>query len=365
MSLLVPIPTLRCAMLALAALGACVPSQPPCATPQSTCDAAFPDDAGDAGDAAGIVEDAGAEVDSGSGDGGSASLSDEGGVIGQSGDQGGADAGCAACPTEAPYCDDGSCVTCIQDAQCGRGVCIQRVCEDCRSDGDCEQPDAARCSEQACVACETSAHCAHLDATPLCDQGLCVECIGDDSSACGNAPTGAPYVCDVLTRTCSKSQTRRSAGLCEPCIADEQCGAGQLCVVQRFDEAHDTPDQGERDVGYYCFHREDYEAPSAPNGTCANVVPFVDTQAARTSIAGVEATICGLAVTTCPAYTRFSAEPCAGLDDDASCGDPRFDDSFCREAMTSTFRCTTPCGSDDDCDVGSSCNSTLPSFCSL
>jgi hypothetical protein len=151
--------------------------------------------------------------------------------------------------------------------------------------------------------------------------------------------------------------------LCEACVSDEQCGSGQLCVLQKFDD----PDNGEQDVGWFCVYREDASEENEPNGSCANIPPFFSTLPGSTSIGGTSATVCGLAVTTCPAYRDFRSTPCAGTDDGASCGDPRFNDGYCREAgmSTSTFRCTTPCGSDDDCDSLFECTDTIPKYCSL
>jgi hypothetical protein len=170
-------------------------------------------------------------------------------------------------------------------------------------------------------------------------------------------------VCDVLARTCS-AETRRSAGLCDPCVSDEQCGSDQLCVMQRFDEVGDA--EGEVDVGYFCFWREDADEPNAPSDDCANTPPFVDTRAGSESISGVEATVCGLAVTTCAGYRDYRTKNCSGLDDDASCGDPRFEsDGYCEMFSAETYRCTTPCLSEDDCDPGSTCPETAPKFCSL
>jgi len=324
---------------------------------------------GDAPDgSAGDDAQAGSGGDSGTGGvgGSGGSSGDAGGEGGTPGGQGGDGGACGACPSESPHCAQGSCVECVGDEHCDDGVCIDGSCEACRSDLDCKEPAASRCtSAHACAPCTQHAQCEHLEDTQLCVEGSCVQCTSEDRTACGTSAGGTSYVCDVQARSCSTTATRRSAGLCEACVSDEQCGTGQLCVLQRFDEAGDTPDDGEQDVGWFCLYREDSTEPNAPAGDCANLAPYVDTLSASVSISGTEATVCALRVTTCPAYRHFSAQTCAGVEDDASCGDARFSDGLCEMLSASTFRCTTPCGSNDDCKSGFECTSTEPSYCSL
>jgi hypothetical protein len=134
--------------------------------------------------------------------------------------------------------------------------------------------------------------------------------------------------------------------------------------MQYFDEVGDDPDMGALEVGYFCFERED----AAGGGTCANGRPYVDTQTGITSIGGVEATVCGLALTTCSAYKDYLSKPCADANDNSSCGDSRFEsDAYCRVlAAPSMYRCTTPCSSALDCRAGYFCNTNVvPSACSL
>jgi hypothetical protein len=147
-------------------------------------------------------------------------------------------------------------------------------------------------------------------------------------------------------------------------VSDAQCKAGQLCVMQTYDDPGDAPNGGELEVGYFCFWRQD--SAGVPGGDCGNARPFVDTRPSATSIDGVQATVCGLAVTTCAGYAQFRSEPCTGPDDDTACGDARFSqDGYCEQFSVGMFRCTTPCLSDDDCDVGTTCNSSPPKYCNL
>jgi hypothetical protein len=123
-------------------------------------------------------------------------------------------------------------------------------------------------------------------------------------------------------------------------------------------------------VGNFCFWRKD---ASGPNNNCLNVRPFVGVKLAQTSMDKATADICGLRVTTCPGYEAFSQVNCEstqtpGTGDDALCGfpHPNTPDGYCRQDLSSNFRCTLPCGSDDDCLTGFTCNtSVVPAVCTL
>ena len=211
--------------------------------------------------------------------------------------------------------------------------------------------------------CTDHSECGHIEGQPVCDGGECVACTGTRYESCGTSDSGKRYVCDSLSRSCTQ-QERASAGLCESCVSDAHCGAGQLCVMQKYDEPTDA--EGAVDVGYFCFWREDSTEPGAPNGDCVNARPYVGTRAGSQSIDGVEATICGLAVTTCAGYRDYRSKTCADPTDDAACGDERFaSDGYCRTFTTGSYRCTTPCLSAEDCDSGSTCPASPPKFCSL
>lgn len=318
-------------------------------------------------DGGGTAGSAGTSADAG-GSGGQGGTGESGGG-GDSGTSGSPDkdAGgqCPGCPAQQPHCDAGACVQCVNDDHCPDGVCVSGSCVECEDNSDCTQLDAARCSSRQCVPCRASGDCQHFAETPLCRAGSCVRCTSSDYHLCGTNAAGIPRVCESATATCT-TQLEHSAGLCDPCISDAQCKPGQLCVMQTYDDPSDTPDRGELEVGRFCFWREDSAEPNGPAGDCANAQPFVDTRAGATSVDGVQAAVCSLRVTTCIGYKHYSSQSCTGPDNDSACGDPNYAlDAYCEQFSSGTYRCTTPCGSNDDCDIGFTCNAGPPKFCNL
>jgi hypothetical protein len=374
-----PIPPAAFALLVIATapLNACVPGgrdTTATATATSTADGAI-DGAGSGG------KDSGAGGRGGSGGAGKPADSGAGGVEGgvtpadagadaAAGSSGaaatdgaaGTGSGCTSCPSDFPHCSFQQCVQCNDDEHCAKGVCEDNTCVPCRAEADCSDPAAPRCSNNQCSACIANGDCLRFATTPVCSEGNCVQCDGDDYEACGSNATGTALVCDTLTQSCSTA-LEHSANLCDPCITDAQCQPGQLCVQQTYDDPNDTPDKGEQNVGHFCFWREDSTQTNAPGGTCANAVPFFATRTV-TSIDGAQATVCGLRATTCTGYKHYSSKPCASPADDATCGDPRFpSDGQCDQAATDTYLCTTPCLSELDCKPGATCSAT--NVCSL
>lgn len=69
------------------------------------------------------------------------------------------------------------------------------------------------------------------------------------------------------------------------------------------------------------------------------------------SIDGQVATVCGLAVNSCPARTEFRTQDCApeGTPDDSLCGVNPPEDAKCAHFSTSSYRCSMRCLSFDDC----------------
>ena len=269
-----------------------------------------------------------------------------------------------ACAADTPVCDAPThrCVPCNADADCAARaatpVCDapRHACVACNADADCTSLTAPECDLAAhtCGPCTADTACAARPGATVCGGGACVECTSADRSACG------PNVCDVTAHACS-ALPAGATGLCQTCVSDAQCRTGQLCVPMTFD----TP---ARPVGSYCLWRLDASGAGAPNGDCFAVRPYVRALPAATSLDGVPATVCGLAVTTCPAMNDFRTANCMTLDaaGDARCGAAGFADGVCRAAGPTTNLCTVECLSDLDCGTGSACDTTVtPRVCRL
>lgn len=283
------------------------------------------------------------------------------------------DAGpCGVCAATTPFCDTSmatpTCVECLSETDCDAPnlACVAGSCEACDGNEDCTTPGASSCdtTSHTCVSCTVDADCDHLTATTVCDTtgvaGVCVECNGDDESACGAT------VCDVAAMTCTDTPAN-SAGLCESCISDRQCNAGQVCVAMTWDD----PATGAADpvaVGQYCLWRRDATEAGAPMGSCAsNGRPYAATDMV-TTVSGAAETVCTLAVSTCEALSDYRTTNCMTLDGagDARCGVDARADGFCRALDAVTNRCTVQCTSDDDCRPGVTCNTGVsPPVCRL
>jgi hypothetical protein len=242
------------------------------------------------------------------------------------------------------------------------------TCVQCLTNQHCPA-SAPLCANQTCGKCIDDSPCADHAGTPVCDTssdptfgGSCVKCTGMKYAACGKGAGAKPVVCNSLTRTCAAATvTEHSAGLCDSCLSDAQCGDQELCVKQTFGSPA-------VDVGYFCFWRKD--GSGVPAGNCLNVRPFVGGKLGQTSIDATTADICGLRATTCPAYKDYSSKNCtgSGSGDNSLCDDTHASspDGYCTQDTSNNWRCTTPCLSDDDCSVGSSCNTGVtPKVCSL
>jgi hypothetical protein len=189
----------------------------------------------------------------------------------------------------------------------------------------------------------------------------CVQCTGKKYAACGKLE-GADLVCDSDSHRCSTDTTAKSAGLCQPCIADAQCEAGQLCAQQMY--------KGKL-VGNFCFWKQgDTESKAPKDCTVEKNRPYVNVAEDVVSVDGEVATLCTLAaVTTCVALNQYRTKDCAlaGVPDDENCGFASGEDSMCVPfGSLGSYLCTTACGSDYDCKPGFSCNATTnPDTCTL
>lgn len=118
------------------------------------------------------------------------------------------------CPPSYPNCNN--------DEQCNvegqpAGVCVNNLCQECGSDGDCKSgfkcdtstPGANRCVPSA--ECSSNAQCQDGKA---CVAGKCQACVGDNQ--------------------CGANEECRN-GACTPnvCTADEDCTNGRSCVDGR------------------------------------------------------------------------------------------------------------------------------------
>ena len=153
-------------------------------------------------------------------------------------------------PTD--YCDPNTftCVECLTDGHCRfndvcdvahgnvcRDPCFNGncrpgqicdtqidVCVDCLTDAECDGGELCHPTLRECVECTSNADCALAPNQPFCDtaDNECVGCLSDGDCAMGEVCY--PY----QGRFCATPTNR---GICEPCIADGECGgADDLCI---------------------------------------------------------------------------------------------------------------------------------------
>jgi len=184
----------------------------------------------------------------------------------------------------------------------------------------------------------------------VCDTkaGECVQCTGTDYASCG-MDTGTPLVCDSLKRTCTTGK-EHDADLCKACVSDANCKAGELCVLERYSN---------KDVGYFCFWKQGDMANGAPADCFTTGHPYAGTLANATSVDGEKADICSLRSSTCTAVSQVSSKNCkpGAVPDNSLCGFDSPNDAKCDQVGISTnFRCTMTCVSDEDCPGVVKCN---------
>ena len=149
--------------------------------------------------------------------------------------------------------------------------------------------------------------------------------------------------------------------LCQPCVSDAQCPAGELCYQEQFNGGP---------VGYFCFYKQGDTANGAPANCFANGRPYAKPETTAISIDGDAATLCTLRASTCTALNQYSSKDCAptGTPQDALCGFSPGTDSKCAETSTGSgvYRCTTVCGGNEDCRTGFTCNTgAIPPVCTM
>ncbi|HTV17383.1 MAG TPA: hypothetical protein VMG12_01890 [Polyangiaceae bacterium] len=258
--------------------------------------------------------------------------------------EGAGDAGDAATPRCDVATAECPCSADTQTDDCAepKPWCVDEVCVACREDVDCTTPAAPLCVDGACSACRTSADCARFAEAPICSDGTCVECTASEASLCGNG------TCDALRNVCTPTAPG-SVGICQPCVADEQCEGftldpvGARCVPMTFQ-------QMSRASGY-CLR---------PFAVDCNA-PWATETPARGSLSGAAPEpYCGIneALTTCEAIADArSLAPCSN-DDSTQCGCPRDpngsctspgEGGVCRFCDINECACDYPCDSDSEC----------------
>ena len=323
---------------------------------------------GGRGDAGGSAAGESGAAGAGGGAGGAAGAAGASGAAGNGG-EGGAPPCDDACGEATPICEPVSnqCVECRVNEDCSASAepscdTTTNTCVECLEQADCKSPTASRCdlTDHTCNPCSIDADCSDIDGKGVCLAGTCVECTTTKATACGSEK-GTPLVCDSLEHTCT-TKPARSAGLCQPCVADAQCALGQLCVL-------DTIGSGtsQKEVGYFCRWKQGDTANGAPADCPTEGRPYVKLVADAVSVDGETAGICALAISTCPAKNEFRDKNCAptGVANDALCGVSSPNDAKCVQ-FGAGFRCTMTCLSQDDCPSPSTCNTGVtPQVCTL
>lgn len=114
------------------------------------------------------------------------------------------------------HCSSGRCVACTSDAHCASptprcDVAIHR-CVECGVMNDC--PDGTVCRTGHCEVSCASSPTACPAATPMCDDGACVQC--DEGVGCANAVLG-PLCIDHVCSACTKdADCGSSTPRCDP-----------------------------------------------------------------------------------------------------------------------------------------------------
>lgn len=241
-----------------------------------------------------------------------ASLGDEIGPVGSSGD------GAAGSPDGAvgqpapPSCTAASCASRADAARCGESG----VCEPCRADDDCRGvPGLPSCLMGSCVACTNDAQCSTPGST-VCDPSthVCVGCVA--STQCASASASR---CGAARR-------------CEPCVQPSDCahvGAGLVCGSGKCVECASDADC--KDPSRSACSAEGKCVPCSDASDCAQ---FSDTKACASG--------------RCVQCTREQRSACAGAVCNALTNQ-------CSTAQAASAELCGTCVSDDQCKPGQRC----------
>ncbi len=179
------------------------------------------------------------------GDGAMGGMMGAGGEGGDTGDGGAAGGGMPIGGMGgAPDC------TCDRELECNpAGDCVE--VDPCERDTQCFENNI--CTNGGCVrGCAGDAECAAADpATPLCVEGRCGACRGDDD--CFGAST-----CDIETRNCAEP---------EMCTDSRECADGNICVGTVCEPPFDCAgDDANCEAGFICAASG--ECIPNPDGPC-------------------------------------------------------------------------------------------------
>lgn len=266
----------------------------------------------------------------------------------------------ATADCQSGICSDGLCRACAGNSECDAGlICSSGSCikPECVTTPDCA--DGKACDNGVCVLCTTDEQCGN-PASKACNHGKCIERECTIPSHCMDGK-----VCDMgLCEPCSATlpcpdQLGCIAGACQPCTMDSDCGTGRecresLCVILCTQNG-DCSQKGA--LGCRGRHQE---KPCGTDGFCGgenSVWP-----------AGAICDACGMAEGGCPSGmcdedlvcmcdTNDDCPPalackggrCRGctLDSDCRCG------HYC-EAQ----ECHAACKSDSECPGEARCNTS-------
>jgi hypothetical protein len=135
-------------------------------------------------------------------------------------------------------CVEGLCVECRSDVECGgnKPACLAGVCVTCTGPEHCPAQSACNVAAQRCApACGDAAACSGPTANCDVRQGFCVECVGDSDCpepgkpAC-DQPGGQCVEC-TRPEHCTGARARcdLTRHQCVECSADDDCAGGGRC----------------------------------------------------------------------------------------------------------------------------------------
>lgn len=177
------------------------------------------------------------------------------------------------------------------------------TCVSCAIDTHCTNPAEASCdpSTHVCAGCAGDSDCARFDDAPFCDtvRGACAACTPENEiQVCGDG------VCDVITGRCT-NYARHSAGACDRCHADSECGDSMRCVLYSF-FGH-TPE-------HVCLFDSD-QVLCATNAS-SPIAPYV-VQGSGTTLRGESVGVCEPA-SSCGALADYAAGKSCQLTSDCA-----------------------------------------------